>query len=245
MRKKLGFMQPLLVIAILMAMPLVGVSAAPPPVQGVRLKPIGAPTWKPVDLHLFSAPIGTAETGYAEFSETALTILPAPNHAYHPWLLVGPGAPHQPPYDSEMTQGIVALGFHQGMQFKRSEFSNGMGVWLTWMTVPAPGVTGSSPDFYSGPIIPKSLFPIHVEASTLHNGQMFNPWVASFDVLALDQIDPPFLVDGSSHFPVYIADNADFGPQGANLWGSYVFSIKITDVTGNGWQVEAHFAVGQ
>jgi hypothetical protein len=143
-----------------------------------------------------------------------------------------------------MGQGIAALEYHQGVQFNRSEFSNGMGVWLTWMTVPATSTTGSSPDFDSGPIIANSLFPIHVEGVTEHNGQMFNQGLASFDVPALDQLDPPFLVDGSSHFPVYIADNADFGPPGANLRGSYVFRIQITDATGNGWQVEAHFAVG-
>ena len=205
---------------------------------------MGNPTWKPADLHLFSAPVGTADTGYAEFGETALAILPPPNHVFNPTLLVGPGAPHQPPYTSEMAQGVAALGYHQGVRFSRSEFSNGMGVWLTWMTVPAPGTAGSSPDFDSGPIIPNSLFPIHVEGVSLHNGQMFNPWLASFDVPALDQIDPPFLVDGSSHFPVHIADNADFGPPGAKLRGSYVFRLQITDATGNGWKVEAHFAVG-
>jgi hypothetical protein len=244
-RKRLGLALPLLVIAILVALPAAGVSAAPLPVEGVRLTRIGAPTWQPIDLHLFSASIGTAGSGYAEFGETALAILPPPNHVSNPSLLVGPGAPHQPPYDSEMAQGIAARGFHEGVQFKTSEFSNGMGVWLTWMTVPAPGMTGSSPDFDSGPMIPNSLFPIHVEGVTLRNGRMFNPWVAWFDVPALNQIDPPFMVDGSSHFPVYIADNADFGPPGAKLPGSYVFRIQITDATGNGWQVEAHFAVGK
>jgi len=243
-RKKLSLVLPLLVIAILLAMPVAGASAAPPPVLGVRVARIGAPTWKPADLHLFSAPIGTADTGYAEFAETALAILPPPNHVYNPALLVGPGDAHQGPYTTEMGQGIAALGYHQGVQFNRSEFSNGMGVWLTWMMVPAPGTTGSSPDFDSGPIIPNNLFPIHVEGYTLRNGQTSNPWLASFDVPALDQLDPPFLVDGSSHFPVYIADNADFGPPGAKLRGSYVFRIQITDVTGNGWQVTAHFAVG-
>jgi len=244
MKEKLGFVIPLVVVAILVALPVGGASAAPPPVQGVRMTPIGTPTWKPADLHMFSAPIGTADSGYAEFGETALAILPPPNHIFNSTLLVGPGAPHQPPYDTEMGDGIAAMGLHHGVQFGSGEFSSGMGVWLTWMTVPAPGSTGSSPDFDSGPIIPNSLFPIRVEGASLHNGQMFDQWLAFFDVPALDELDPPFLVDGSSHFPVYIADNADFGPPGANLRGSYVFRIQITDATGNGWQVEAHFAVG-
>ena len=39
-------------------------SAAAPPAQGVRITPIGDPTWMPVDFHLFAATIGTATTGY-------------------------------------------------------------------------------------------------------------------------------------------------------------------------------------
>ena len=244
MRKKLGILLPLAVIALLVVLPVGGASAAPPAVEWVRLTRIGNPTWKPADLHVFSAPIGTADTGYAEFTETALAILPPPNHVFNPTLMVGPGAPHQPPYTCEMGQGIDALGFHEGVLFHKSEFSNGMGVWLTWMTVPAPGTVGSSPDFDSGRIIANSLFPIHVAGASLGNGQVFNQWLASFDVPALNQIDPPFLVDGSSHFPVYIADNGDFGPPGTNLRGIYLFRLEITDATGNGWHVTARFVVG-
>jgi hypothetical protein len=42
----------------------------PPPAHGVQLMRIGNPKWKPVDFHLFSAPIGTAPA-YAEFLQTA------------------------------------------------------------------------------------------------------------------------------------------------------------------------------
>jgi hypothetical protein len=44
MRKNLGFLITLSVIAILVALPIGGASAAPPPVQGVRVRPIGNPT---------------------------------------------------------------------------------------------------------------------------------------------------------------------------------------------------------
>ena len=33
----------------------------------VKAKPIGNPIWQPTDLNLFTAPIGTAASGYAEF----------------------------------------------------------------------------------------------------------------------------------------------------------------------------------
>jgi hypothetical protein len=48
-------------------------------------------------VHLFSAPIGTAASGYAEFGETLAALLPPPNHRPHPDLGIGPGDPHSPP----------------------------------------------------------------------------------------------------------------------------------------------------
>lgn len=231
-------------VATVMLSSSVQLSADRPPAQSVKLTPIGNPTWAPVDFHLFSAPIGTAESGYVEFLETALDLLPPPNHVFHPQLGVGPGAPHAPPYDSELADGVADLGFHEGVRFNTSEFSNGQGVFLVWMNVPAPGVTGSSPDFASGPIIPNTLFPIQVSGTDAHNGKDFS-FLADFPVPPLDDptLTPSFDVDGHSHFPLFIADNADFGPPGAKLPGSYNYQIKMIDQLGNGWLIEAHFAV--
>ena len=215
----------------------------PPPTQGVRITPIGTPTWKPVDFHLFSAPLGTAETGYVEFGQTMQALLPPPNHIPHPQLGVGPGAAHAPPYDSEMADGVEDLGFHEGVRFDTSEFSNGQGVWLAWMNVPAPGTTGSSPDFASGPIIPNTLFPIVFSGTDAHNGKPFS-FLGESTVPPLDgALTPPFSVDGHSHFPIFFADNADFGPSGAKLRGSYVWQIEMIDQSGSGWHIEAHYAV--
>lgn len=235
-------LQVLLVLAIVLFPSAALAAGGPPPAQGVHITPIGSPTWRPVDFHLFSAPIGVAPD-YAGFGETAFGILPEPNHTYHPDLFVGPGQPHDPPYDQEMADGVAAQGFREGVRFSQAEFSNGMAVYTVWMTVPFPGTTGSSPDFAAGPIIPNSLFPIHVEGISTHNGKMFDPWLTAFDVPALDEnLDPPFDVDGHSHVPIFIADNADFGP-GGNLRGSYTYQLTMLDATGNGWLVEAHFAI--
>jgi hypothetical protein len=95
----------------------------------VELTRIGHPTWKPVDFHLFSAPVGTADSGYAEFGDTALGLL-EPNHVYHADLFIGPGQPHRPPYDTEFARGVAKKGYHQGRRFNPAEFSNGYGVWL-------------------------------------------------------------------------------------------------------------------
>lgn len=232
----------LLAAAAVLLLPAVALADGPPPTHGVRITRIGAPTWKPVDFHMFSAPLGTADTGYAEFVETALGLLPEPNHTAHPDLMVGPGVPHDPPYNREMGAGVSAQGYHQGTHFSRAEFSEGMGVWTTWMNVPFPGTTGSSPDFASGRIIANSLFPIHVEAYSTHNGAPFST-VFVGDVPALNAVNPSFDVDGASHFPFFLADNADFGPPGVNLRGSYMWQITMTDASGNGWRIRTHFSV--
>lgn len=249
MKQSTRFTLWLMVVAALLAGSAMTSSAAPAigtPPNVTRLTPIGHPTWKPVDFHLFSAPVGTAASGYAQFGETMQALLPPPNHVWNDAFGgIGPGAPHQPPYDTEFAQGVTNLEYHEGQPFNPSEFSNGNGVWLVWMTVPDPGTTGSSPDFPSGPIIPNSLFPIHVHGVTVRNSASFNPYVADFNVPALDaNIDPRFAgVEGHSHFPVFIADNLDFGPAGTKPQGSYEYQLKMVDQQGNGWSIVARFTI--
>ena len=219
-----------------------GAAAEPPPTAGVRVAPVGDPVWQPVDVHVFSAPIGTAETGYAEFAETARSLLPPPLHEEHPVLGIGPGEAHDPPYDAELAAGIAAEGYDEGVRFPSTDFSRGMGVWVVWMNVPRGQWTGSSPDFDSGPIVPNTVFPIHVEATATHNGQPFST-LAAFDVPALDSNLGFGDVDGHSHFPIFLADNADFGPEGSKPRGSYHWSVTLTDSTGAGWVLTASFAI--
>jgi hypothetical protein len=233
-----------MIMLVVFIMPSTSALAAQPD-QGIHLTRIGHPIWKPVDIHLFAAKIGTAADGYAEFYPQLGYILPPPYHVFYPPIGgIGPGIPHDPPYNTEIAKGLAKLEYHQGVQFRRSEFSNGMGVYITWMTVPDPGVRGSSPDFASGPIIPNALFPISVTGVSYHNNKVFDAYLApTFYVPDIKGWGFPNK-DGHSHFPDIIADNADFGPAGAKLNGSYIYSIDELDVNGNGWHIDAHFTVG-
>ena len=231
--------------ALLLPVLLGPLSAAQADSGGIQVKPIGDPTWMPVDCHLFAAPIGTAATGYAEAFETVGDLLPPPNHVPRlPVLAIGPGAPHMPPYDSELADGISTQGFHSGHRFVSSEFSDGSGVFLVCMVVPAPGSVGSSPDFASGPIIPNTTFPIEVVGVANRDGTTFDPFLTDFEVPPLTTaIDPSFDVDGHSHFPIFVVTSQDFGPPGSDLLGRYDYILTMTDSAGEGWTVRAHFVV--
>jgi len=111
------------------------------------------------------------------------------------------------------------------------------------MIVADPGATGSSPDFASGPIIPNSLFPIHIAGTAYRNGAVWDPFLGTFDVPALNAISPPFNVDGSSHVPIFYFDNMDFAPPNTNANGSYTYRWRLTDTSGNGWDMSASFTV--
>lgn len=204
---------------------------------------VGAPTFVPTDFHLFAAPIGTAATQYAEFLQTAEAILPPPDHVFNPIVGIGPGAPHPGPYDQEIGQGVAANGFVESTTFPVADYSNGMGVLLAFMVVAGPGSpTGSSPDFTSGPIIPNAIFPLTYTADTFTNGAL-NDSLGPSQVPAVDQIGVPAFtgLEGYSHFPLFIADNFDFGTQ--KIAGDYEYRISLLDADGNGYDIVAPFQV--
>lgn len=202
---------------------------------------------------MFSAPTGTCATDFAEFLDTILALLPEPNHTFIPTLGVGPGTPHDPPYDSELADGVDNLGFVEKVAFRSEEFSGGNGVWLVWMNIPDPGTTGSSPDFASGPIIPNSLFPIeNCTTVTRDDGKKDGPGCFSVPPLTA-KIDPRFRqLDGHSHFPVFLAETAEFFPPFSDTApfcgsgsgkGNYQYNVTITDQQGNGWEIVARFKI--
>ena len=209
----------------------------------VRIEPIGSPTWKPVDFHVYSAAVGTADDGFAEFTQNTVAVLPPPKHQLCAELGIGPGTPHQPPYNHEIDRNLDATDFNESLVFRVPEFSPPNGVWATWMVVPYPGTIGSSPDFASGPIIPNTLFPIHVVGQAFRNNLLWDPNLGGSDVPPLtDQLSCPFSVDGHSHFPIFFADNASFG-LGGPATGDYEYRVTMTDSTGNGWSITVRFKV--
>lgn len=191
----------------------------------IRLTRIQNPIWKPVDLHLFVESIGDPPS-FTTFESNALALLnPLPDtpHINHPApeLGIGPGNPHGPPYDQEFRNGIARLGLDERGPFTVAEFSGANAVWLVWMTVPKPGVPGSSPDFADppgGPIIPHRLFPFAGTAVTIRNGALFStPVFTAVPRLDTLSVPPVFPVAGHSHFPEFYADSIFLASRAAPI----------------------------
>ena len=202
---------------------------------------IGNPLFTATDFHLFAAPVGTATSGYVEFTETQQRLLPLPNHALNPVLGIGPGAAHAGPYDREMADGVAANGYVESTRFTTDQYSKGSGVYFVFMLLPGAGsVTGSSPDFASGPILPLSLFPLSLSGGTYTNGTL-NDALADFQVPALSDVAGFAGIGGHSHIPFFFVDNFDFASS--PVTGNYEYRLSILDASGNGYQVVAGFEV--
>lgn len=197
-------------------------------------------TWRPVDFHMFSSP--------TDFSAT-YEILPEPNHTFHPNLGVGPGAPHAGPYDTEIGDGILAAGIAEKQIFTTAEFNGdghfglGNGVFLAFMVIADPdnAPVGVTPDGVT-PMIPNGLFGMTFDSIVLRNGVAFDHF--GFQVPPLDgALDPPFNVDGHSHFPLFVEEDAGFLPPGTPLEGNYEFRILLRDQEGNGYAITSSWTV--
>lgn len=205
----------------------------------LTMKKIKNPTWQPVDFHRFSADVGEA---YSHSLRPTEELLPPPGHVPSEVFGIGPGAAHPGPYDTELTEGMRAQGFVEQSTFTQEEVTLPLSAFAIWMIVPTSAApSGSSPDSPSGPIIPNTLFPLHVDFQAYFDGVAVDGDHGEFDVPPLDAaLDPPFDVDGHSHFPiVFIEDLASLpGTTGTHEWRG-----TMIDAAGNGWELSTSFKI--
>lgn len=143
------------------------------------------------------------------------------------------------------------LGIPDQKRFSLEDFSLPNAIFFAFMVVATDREgcpRGSSPDFAEGPIIPNLLFPTAPEPNSallsrttfFRNGQVFDPAFIS-DLRRLDQVDPPFLVDGHSHIPAFLITAAESGPGGGR--GNYRIHSVLLDHAGNGWDITQRFKI--
>lgn len=214
----------------------------------LTLQQLGKPCFRPVDFHLFSADI----TDFFGLLTGPHGLLPEPNHQFHPDLGVGPGMPHNPPYNREIKAGLARLELVDQRRFTPEEFQLPKAILFAFMVLPldqSDCPRGSSPDFAEGPVIPNVLFtadpaPDSVLASRstfFRRGEVFDR-AFTLDLRRLDRITPPLEVDGHSHIPVFLATASDFGPEGA-IEGPYAIHSALVDHAGNGWDMTLRFEI--
>jgi uncharacterized protein YjbI with pentapeptide repeats len=208
-----------------------GCLADPPEIQVTR---IGAPTWKPVDFQLFSAPAAPFDQ---EFGQVYRTLLP---HDSQP---AASYTPHAPPYDTEFSAGMIAGGYVSQSVFTADAITlDPNGVYFAFMLVPDPGITGSSRDFVSGSVIPNSLFPLAANADAWLDGVLVDRLPGIDAVIPVQPKDVGF--QGTSHLEALMAiwhpwdDDLTVGPL-----GNYDLRFSIRDVGGGGWDIVAPFQV--
>jgi uncharacterized protein YjbI with pentapeptide repeats len=205
--------------------------AAPPSIQ---LTKIGAPIWKPVDFQLFSAPATPFD---ATFGQVYNTLLP------YDTPLATTYTPHTPPYDTELSAGVLAGGYVNRSVFTPDAITlQPNGVYFVFMLVPDPGNTGNSRDFEAGPVIPNSLFPIANNIDAWLDGVLVDRLAGADAVITVQPRDVG--KDGTSHIEVMQAiwhpwdDDLSVGPL-----GRYDLRTSMRDASGSGWDVVVPFRV--
>jgi hypothetical protein len=204
----------------------------------IELTKVGSPIWKPGDFQMFTAPAAPFPDA---FFDTLDALLP----------LEGPGVatytPHAGPYGTELSTIAAAAGFVNQQVFPENAITlNPNGVYFAMMWLPDPGVTGSSRDFASGPVIPNSLFPFTSRAEMWLDGVKVETLQDQTVNIRPDAPGKPGDVgfDGASHrAPSQVvwypwADDPNAGPL-----GSHEIRWSLRDVQGNGWDLVAPFQV--
>jgi uncharacterized protein YjbI with pentapeptide repeats len=218
------------IVAMLVA--ICGESLAVPP--AIELNVVGAPVWKPVDFQLFSAPATPFDQ---EFGQVYDTLLPFDSP------LAGDYVPHAPPYDTELSAGMIAGGYVSQSVFAPDAITlQPNGVYFAYQMVPDPGTTGSSRDFELGPIIPNSFFPIATNVDVWLDGVLVDRTPGADALIPVQPRDAVF--QGTSHLEyVFVIwhpwdDDLTVGPL-----GNYDLRMSIRDVGGSGWDVHVPFRV--
>jgi hypothetical protein len=191
----------------------------------ISLTKIGSPIWRPVDFQLFSAPV---EPDAAATTSAALQPL-------DPRGVTTYTTPHGPPYDTELSTNAAAAGFINRRVFLREAMDYPNAIFSAFMWLPNPGITGSSRDFASGPVIPNSLYPMTQSGEVWKDGALHYDYGESLSQVR--PTDQPF--DGASHR----FSRSYFGNRDADNVGNYEFHRSLRDAQGNGWDIVVPFQV--
>ncbi|MBI5503070.1 MAG: hypothetical protein HY907_22685 [Deltaproteobacteria bacterium] len=200
---------------------------------------IGTPAWTVEDVQIFA---GECWDGtIAPAIEIVSSILP--DHRFYTGIgFFGPGTPHAPPYDHEITDGLTAQGIPYGPHRAYEDVLSPRCIFIAMLLIPtADAPVGSSPDFASGPILPSSILPIAYDGM-LYAGEMGIDMYFDGTVPLLSTLSPPASGDGYSHAVLQFGENSDFAAWSMTP-GPYSLTLQITDAGGAGWDLIVPFII--
>ena len=200
---------------------------------------IGTPAWTVEDVQIFAGECWDGTIAPA----VALVSSILPDHRFYTGIgFFGPGTPHAPPYDHELTDGLTAQGIPYGPHRAYEDVLSPRCVFIAMLLIPtADAPVGSSPDFASGPILPSSILPIAYDGM-LYAGEMGIDMYFDGTVPLLSALSPPASGDGYSHAVLQFGENSDFAAWSMTP-GPYALTLQITDAGGAGWDVIVPFII--
>ncbi|MBK7077485.1 MAG: hypothetical protein IPH44_34845 [Myxococcales bacterium] len=153
----------------------------------------------------------------------------------------GPGTPHAPPYDAEISDAMTRLGLDPGNVFFVDQWREPRNLVAFGVIVPsATAPSGSTADYASGPYIPGDLR-LRVDGDLIIGGTVVDPDFDS-DYPTYREIAPQLTVDGSSHLPLTFGESTMYIPGDP---GQYRLRVQLREIAtpGNGWNIEVSFTV--
>lgn len=209
------------------------------PAAQVTLTKIGSPSWKPTDVVVFAAPVGSQGD---EMCNVAETILPAHKCCVGSPTCYGvcPDTAHSPPFDLELSSGVKAAGYLPTGLLTVQELKSPSGFYVAFTLVPDVGApTGSSPDFASGPVLDPADFPLTEEGGVHINGAEVDSYKTTHCALA--DLVPGATQTSYSHLHGSLADNSEWITV---VPGTYEAKIQFRNSAGtSGWDLTVSFVV--
>jgi hypothetical protein len=182
-------------------------------------------TWTTANLGGVNPPAGFAEAhmfvgpGGEQAIQTISAVL-AGKHAYDAGTnTFASVAPHQPPYDSEISDGLQTAGFVSASEFSVCHLEPPNMLFLLVIVAPTAGApTGQTSDYPSGPTLFFSQAGVFVDGDTFREGTIIDPESDSFYPAG----NPAY-----SHIVLMFGTDTTYIPPGVPTPGSYVWRVRL------------------
>lgn len=234
----------------------------------VEVTPIKDALWEPTDFVIFSAGVGEfrlATKVYNCLQDPLEHTYDVENSLYLPVI----DGPHDGPYETEMSEGVVACGWESSRLLEPEDLYDGedptgtspstagtedyvevgSGVFFGFTLVPTEDAPlGRTIDFDEGPLITASSFPISVDLDFLRStptdpeGELVD-YRRDMIHPRLKELGVPGM--GLSHVPWVFLETSSLLPPGTDTAGVFRWQLSLRDARGTGYDLSADMYLGE